>query len=100
MPAATPDLRTPSEQAEAQPALHAYSRAQRYTQAGFHHLFRGLDIVELHRRPRSDAGLDEHRAGELVVARSSIEEHEPFLADLFDADRACAERVVRPGHEH
>ena len=65
-----------------------------------HHLFRGVDVVELHDAARCHSRFTEERAREPVVARGAVEEDELRLGDLRDRDvRACGERMRRVGDQ-
>ena len=68
---------------------------QRDAEPAAHHLLGGVDVVELHHAARYDAGRTEERAGQLVVARAAVEEHELLAAELLDAHLAVdRERMV------
>jgi hypothetical protein len=52
-----------------------------------HHLLRRIDVVELHDPVRGHASLSEERVRQVVVARRAVEEDQPRVGDLIDADR-------------
>jgi hypothetical protein len=65
---------------------HGRVGQERNAEALADHLFRRVDVVELHDATGNDARLAEERARQVVVARRSVEQDQLLLTHLLDAD--------------
>src|SRR5437762_3364570 len=64
------------------------------------HLFRRLEVVELHNHSRGHAGADEEGVSQFVVAGGPIEDDQPLGDDIGEAGRAAlGKRMGWMGHQ-
>jgi len=61
-------------------------REERHPEPLLDHLLRGVDVVQLHDAGRRHSSGPEERAGELVIARCTVEEDDLLVRDLLEPD--------------
>ena len=82
-------------------AIDRRARQQRHAQAALYHLFRGLDVVELHHAAGLHAGGQESRLRDLVVAGSAVEHDHLLTADIAHLHvRPARKGVAGSHHQH